>query len=352
MADAPISGLCPPRFAAVREAFEANFAEGPGARRPLRLRHRRRDRGRPDRRLGRPGADPALRERHADLGVLDHQGDRRLHDRPAGRPGEALLRPAGRRDLAAVRRRREGRRHRRAGDVAPGRPARLRGADGGRRLVRLGADLRPAGGDDADVAAGRPAAATTRSPSATWPARSSAGSTAGRWARRCARTSPARSGSTSGSACPTPSTPRCADVRRPPALPDLGEINAFKRAAFLTPWASPGGRSLADWRRAEIPSATGHATAPALARLMGALANGGWLDGVRLLKPETIEAAAAARGPRPGPGAALRPDLGRRLHAQRGPRDLRSGPGERSATPAGAAPAPSPTPSAASPAPM
>ncbi|HEX3918660.1 MAG TPA: serine hydrolase, partial [Caulobacteraceae bacterium] len=28
MADAPISGVCPPRFAAVRAAFEANFAEG------------------------------------------------------------------------------------------------------------------------------------------------------------------------------------------------------------------------------------------------------------------------------------------------------------------------------------
>ncbi len=95
---------------------------------------------------------------------------------------------------------------------------------------------------------------------------------------------------------PDAEQPRCADVRRPPALPNLGEINAFKRVAFLTPWASPGGRSLADWRRAGIPSVTGHATAPALARLMGAMANGGWLDGVRLLKPETIEAAAAARG--------------------------------------------------------
>ncbi|HLY79652.1 MAG TPA: serine hydrolase domain-containing protein, partial [Caulobacteraceae bacterium] len=28
MADAPISGLCPPRFNAVRAAFEANFADG------------------------------------------------------------------------------------------------------------------------------------------------------------------------------------------------------------------------------------------------------------------------------------------------------------------------------------
>lgn len=89
---------------------------------------------------------------------------------------------------------------------------------------------------------------------------------------------------------------RCADVRRPPALPNLGESNAFKRVAFLTPWAAPGGRSLAEWRRAEIPSVTGHATAPALARLMGSMANGGWLDGVRLLKAETIEAASASRG--------------------------------------------------------
>src|ERR1700676_3028009 len=28
MADFPVSGVCPPRFAAVRQAFEANFAEG------------------------------------------------------------------------------------------------------------------------------------------------------------------------------------------------------------------------------------------------------------------------------------------------------------------------------------
>jgi CubicO group peptidase (beta-lactamase class C family) len=47
---------------------------------------------------------------------------------------------------------------------------------------------------------------------------------------------------------------RCADMRRPPAMPDLGAINDAKRVAFLTPWASPGGVSQAEWRRAEIPS--------------------------------------------------------------------------------------------------
>jgi hypothetical protein len=48
-------------------------------------------------------------------------------------------------------------------------------------------------------------AAITPSPSATSPARSSAGSTAGRWARRCARTSRSPSAWTCGSACPTAS---------------------------------------------------------------------------------------------------------------------------------------------------
>ena len=71
---------------------------------------------------------------------------------------------------------------------------------------------------------------------------------------------------------------RVADLQRPNGLPDFGEINAATRAAFLTPWSSPGGRGQAEWRRIEIPSANGHATAPALARLMGALANDGWLE--------------------------------------------------------------------------
>jgi len=89
---------------------------------------------------------------------------------------------------------------------------------------------------------------------------------------------------------------RCADVRRPPAMPDLGIMNDAKRVAFLTPWSSPGGVSQAEWRRAEIPSVTGHATAPALARLMAILANGGVLDGRRYLTAEAIEAAARSRG--------------------------------------------------------
>jgi len=89
---------------------------------------------------------------------------------------------------------------------------------------------------------------------------------------------------------------RCADVRRPSSMPDLGVMNEPKRVAFFTPWSSPGGVPQAEWRRAEIPSVTGHATAPALARLMAILAGGGVLDGRQYLTAETIEAAARSRG--------------------------------------------------------
>jgi CubicO group peptidase (beta-lactamase class C family) len=88
--------------------------------------------------------------------------------------------------------------------------------------------------------------------------------------------------------------PRAAEMQRPSALPDLGQVNDARRAAFLTKWAAPG-RGTAEWRRAEIPSANGHATAPALARLLSMLARGGMLDGRRLLSPGTVEAAGRER---------------------------------------------------------
>jgi CubicO group peptidase (beta-lactamase class C family) len=88
---------------------------------------------------------------------------------------------------------------------------------------------------------------------------------------------------------------RVAELDRPKTLPEFGEITDVRRAAFLTRWAAPGERGSAEWRRAEIPSANGHATAPALARLMSALACHGWLDGRYLLSRETIEEAAEER---------------------------------------------------------
>ena len=88
---------------------------------------------------------------------------------------------------------------------------------------------------------------------------------------------------------------RVAEVRRPNGPADFGPLNPATRAAFLTRWAQAGGVSEAEARRAELPAANGHATALALARLAGALANDGWLDGETVLAPALIAEMARAR---------------------------------------------------------
>ncbi|MBL8770140.1 MAG: beta-lactamase family protein [Phenylobacterium sp.] len=88
---------------------------------------------------------------------------------------------------------------------------------------------------------------------------------------------------------------RVAELQRPSAMPDFGEINAATRAAFLAPWSSAAGKAGADYRRMEVPSTNGYATAEALARLMGALANDGWLDGGEVLSPALIAEASRQR---------------------------------------------------------
>lgn len=88
--------------------------------------------------------------------------------------------------------------------------------------------------------------------------------------------------------------PRCAEIQRPKELPALGEITPLKQIAFLRKWSAPD-RGGAEWRRIEIPSANGHGTALAVARLYGAYAGEGTLEGLRLLGPETFEALTRRR---------------------------------------------------------
>lgn len=88
---------------------------------------------------------------------------------------------------------------------------------------------------------------------------------------------------------------RVADMFKPREMPRFGPLNDAVKAAFLTKWASPAGRNPEEWRRAQIPSTNGHATAPALARLGAVLANGGVLDGQAVLSPETAAKATAER---------------------------------------------------------
>jgi len=77
-------------------------------------------------------------------------------------------------------------------------------------------------------------------------------------------------------------------------MPDLGEITDEARTAFLTKWASPS-RGGAIWREIEIPSANGHGTASAVARLYSAIANRGTLGDLQLFSPETYAALTKVR---------------------------------------------------------
>jgi CubicO group peptidase (beta-lactamase class C family) len=61
---------------------------------------------------------------------------------------------------------------------------------------------------------------------------------------------------------------RCADMHKPRALADLGEINAATKAAFMEKWSSTAGIDTISMRKAELPAANGHGTAKSLARLM------------------------------------------------------------------------------------
>lgn len=87
---------------------------------------------------------------------------------------------------------------------------------------------------------------------------------------------------------------RVAQMRKPTAAPDLGEIDAVKRSAFLDRGSAPGGRGSAEWRMMEIPSANLHGTAKDLARIMAAVATGAF-EGRPVLSERTRAAALRER---------------------------------------------------------
>lgn len=88
---------------------------------------------------------------------------------------------------------------------------------------------------------------------------------------------------------------RVAQMRKPAAPPDLGVIDAIKRAAFLDAGSAPAGRGSTAWRTMELPSANLHGTARDLARIVGVFANGGMLDGRTVLSADVLAAATRER---------------------------------------------------------
>lgn len=87
---------------------------------------------------------------------------------------------------------------------------------------------------------------------------------------------------------------RVAEIKKPSKPGEFGEITPPRRAAFFTPWATAR-RDSAEWRKVEIPSANGHGTALALARLYEVYATGGLIGASRVLSQEAYDALAKRR---------------------------------------------------------
>jgi CubicO group peptidase (beta-lactamase class C family) len=83
---------------------------------------------------------------------------------------------------------------------------------------------------------------------------------------------------------------RAAELLRPKMPPpDLNPLSPCAARALDNPAIPPETANTTRWRDAKIPSANGHASAQGLARLWGAIANGGTLDGVALWSQSTID---------------------------------------------------------------
>jgi CubicO group peptidase (beta-lactamase class C family) len=78
-----------------------------------------------------------------------------------------------------------------------------------------------------------------------------------------------------------------------PIVKALSDPESMTFKAFASPpdLAIPGTVNTRQWRAAEIPAANGHTDARSLARLYGALARGGELDGVPVLSRDAIDRA-------------------------------------------------------------
>jgi CubicO group peptidase (beta-lactamase class C family) len=83
---------------------------------------------------------------------------------------------------------------------------------------------------------------------------------------------------------PAPGTPNLLEeAQKDPKGPSYA---AFMNPPILTKPNVPNTRA---WRAAEIGGANGHTTARSLARMYGALARGGEVDGHRIVRPESLE---------------------------------------------------------------
>ena len=88
-----------------------------------------------------------------------------------------------------------------------------------------------------------------------------------------------------------------------PASPLFANRDSIGAKVLSNPRVHPKQTRTREWRAAEIPAANGHGNARGIARLYGALARGGELDGVRVIREAAL--AEAAREHAAGPDAVL-----------------------------------------------
>jgi CubicO group peptidase (beta-lactamase class C family) len=85
---------------------------------------------------------------------------------------------------------------------------------------------------------------------------------------------------------------RIADVVPPPPLPidfsALGPDNLAVKT-LTGPFIEASEANTAAWRRADLGAVNGHGNARSVARVLSVISRGGEVDGVRLLRPETVE---------------------------------------------------------------
>ncbi|PZQ63440.1 MAG: hypothetical protein DI570_09045 [Phenylobacterium zucineum] len=74
-----------------------------------------------------------------------------------------------------------------------------------------------------------------------------------------------------------------------------GSADPIAEPATINPAPRPDWANREDWRGGQVPAANGHATADGLARIYAALAQGGELEGVRLLSPAAVAELARPR---------------------------------------------------------
>ncbi len=85
---------------------------------------------------------------------------------------------------------------------------------------------------------------------------------------------------------------RIADVVPPPPLPlDFSALgpDSITVKTFTGPYIEATEANTPAWRRADLGAVNGHGNARSVARVLSVISRGGEVDGVRLIRPETVE---------------------------------------------------------------